>query len=302
MLAALCLPHIYRLTIYGGDRETLVVRGEAAVRDSLMHRGIAPPPGPSPHRGEPCHGPLHHARAQLVCPRCGEHLSRRALQLLPLPDAHWQELVDCWSCHRSEFAVVTTRLSWDGPTGQLLPQPASALLGGFWLTACADDVLLVGGCTCPGTRTRWQFLGETHVRMLISDLSYEREGVGATGRPMGVSLSGLVKDELGAAWDTLCTRHVAITVDGGDSTDEATHIECLAPRALVYRDGAWREGSLVKWYTRPGEPISVGVDGEAGALLRWPPAAYHQLRALLHAPCPIPLEVGRDGHQVAFLS
>lgn len=333
MLTALYLPHIQCLTIYGRDGR-VTARGETAVGNRLIEYGIDVPPNYPFDRREPCHGHLHYARVRLACPRCEGRLSREGpgLQLLPLPGAHWQELVDCWSCHRSEFAVVTTRLSWDNPTGQLLPRPTCALLGGFWLTVCAVDLLSAeeeGHCSCSRRREHWQRLGEEHWRVPLSELLYEprrEEAAMAASDSKGtLSLSALVRDELHAIWDTLCTRKVNIGRESLEDDRDARagqllHLECLSPRALIYQGKHWREGALIRWRANTENliPLNTHVihnnsnhDHGPGAdtpLLRWPQLAYDQLVASLGTSCPIPLATGWESeesigdYQVAFLA
>lgn len=337
MLTALCLPHIQCLTIYGRNGR-VTARGETAIKDRLIEHAIESPPPCHFDQREPCHSRLHYARVHLVCPQCEGRLSKgeAGIHLLPLPGAQWQELVDCWSCHRSEFAVVTTRLSWDGPTGHLLPRPTCALLGGFWLTVCASDLVLAdggGSCSCSShRRAHWERLGEEHWRVPLSELVCEQ----GKGAPMAVSnskvrlsLPALIRDELDAIWDSLCARKVIIGVerseDAGDTrAGQILHLECLAPRAFVYEEKRWREGSLIKWRADTENPVPLNIQENHNGhdnrndhvngnvtdipLLRWPLIAYNQLVVLLCTPCPVPL-VTRweckdidDDYQVAFLA
>lgn len=50
-------------------------------------------------------------KISLECGGCGTELSLHATNFKPLPSEYWGELIDCWSCHRQEFAGITKDLS-----------------------------------------------------------------------------------------------------------------------------------------------------------------------------------------------
>lgn len=82
----------------------------------------------------------------IKCSNCFSQLSASNSRFKQLPSEHWSELVDCWSCHRQEFAGVVSHLP---ATNQFVPSDLSSvfysqfyfsLLFNEQTMRCVDDV------------------------------------------------------------------------------------------------------------------------------------------------------------------
>lgn len=149
------------------------------------------------------------------CVRCGCSLTRddddSRLRLKRLPGRDWLELVDCWSCHRSEFAPLTTRLSYSQDGNTILPSPGSLLVGGMFLLAdlqqdfssLRDTDGRCPGCQCRVGEEVWQqgaaTTAATHIRLSRCEVqleSSERE------KPLIWPFAALAMEELGELIDS----------------------------------------------------------------------------------------------------
>ncbi len=110
--------------------------GEVRGLLEALQRGLAA----APERRRPV--ALPHTVSHIACGRCRAPLlaAGRRVRVKGLPGRHWRDLVDCWSCHRSEFSVVTGRLRFStGPAHEVLPRAAGEGLH-------RDGVLIVAEC------------------------------------------------------------------------------------------------------------------------------------------------------------
>jgi len=65
-----------------------------------------------------------------------------------LPSSFWMELVDCWSCHKSEFAGLTEKVQMSRNGSMILPKPGNVHCGlGFLLFHHADLHLKCPNCS-----------------------------------------------------------------------------------------------------------------------------------------------------------
>lgn len=79
--------------------------------------------------------------AAIRCTSCRSILTNHAFErILDLPSSHWMELIDCWSCHQSEFAGITNSLTLLPSSQKLLPPANSLFVGLDQLLVCKDDV------------------------------------------------------------------------------------------------------------------------------------------------------------------
>lgn len=86
---------------------------------------------------------------QLCCRRCMKVISKVSLHVKELPGSYWMDLVDCWSCHQSEFAMITQRLSFTEDGHEILPRSGQMLYRGLYLVVSLEDLQVVGeDCSC----------------------------------------------------------------------------------------------------------------------------------------------------------
>lgn len=78
----------------------------------------------------------------IVCRSCNASLDgfpcSKPRRTKALPSPYWMELIDCWSCHQSEFAVVTNGLSFSRDGSTLLPSNEDILYRNFFLILKLD--------------------------------------------------------------------------------------------------------------------------------------------------------------------
>lgn len=160
------LPGVQRVTLFH-DGEAV----PAAAAALIEHTFAAGPPAASVHAGiqvqtYPGAVPRPAARLpalavplpasaldglrSLGCRHCGTPLMQPArLTVKDLPSTYWSELIDCWSCHQSEFAGLTNRLRVAAGHDLLLPAPGV-------LHVALDSLVLSAGDAaapsphCPG--------------------------------------------------------------------------------------------------------------------------------------------------------
>lgn len=75
--------------------------------------------------------------AQIICAECKKPLVKSFLNVFQMPSEGWMELVECWSCHKDEFAVVTP--------DAMQAQPGNMLLGVDEVIIHKDDM---APCDC----------------------------------------------------------------------------------------------------------------------------------------------------------
>ena len=80
---------------------------------------------------------LHSGHHTIRCLNCKDTLIDKHLEVKLLPCENWMELVDCWSCHKDEFAGVAK--------SSLSPLPESILLGTDHFLVNPEDL---SACKC----------------------------------------------------------------------------------------------------------------------------------------------------------
>lgn len=152
------LRHIRRVELYLPSLAKLVIKERSAIDDevtteALRNHRIA---GLLPFTPQP----LPTMVQRVSCVHCMHPLTNAAypglsggLAVKRLPGRDWLELVDCWSCHRSEFAPLTTKLTYSHCGDIILPPAGCILAGGMYLIAELENdfsPLRGTGGRCPG--------------------------------------------------------------------------------------------------------------------------------------------------------
>lgn len=79
---------------------------------------------------------------KITCSNCNSSILKdpeEPLVAKDLPSSFWMELVDCWSCHKSEFAGLTEKVQMSQHGSMILPKPGNVHCGlGFMLFHHAD--------------------------------------------------------------------------------------------------------------------------------------------------------------------
>lgn len=87
-----------------------------------------------------------------------------------LPSNYWMELIDCWSCHKSEFAVITNKVNFSeekpAVQQQILPASGVAHVGLDGIIFHKDDLAHF----CNG-----QALGDHHVKVNKHSIRFKGE-------------------------------------------------------------------------------------------------------------------------------
>lgn len=82
--------------------------------------------------------------SSIECSSCGQKLLKNSpLLMKDLPSTYWMELVDCWSCHQSEFAVITTKVKQGtsaASTDIILPKQGTVHNGLDFLLVSLEDL------------------------------------------------------------------------------------------------------------------------------------------------------------------
>lgn len=115
--------------------------------------------------------------SQLAC-RCGHILCRNpSLVYKDLPSKYWMDLIDCWSCHQSEFAPITNKIDICANGSQLiLPAKGTVHVGLEGLLCSRDDMSGGEGGVCGACGEQIGEAMESHIMIYWHMLNISKTG------------------------------------------------------------------------------------------------------------------------------
>lgn len=186
------LPHVERLVFVKSEDSIIPAEIESRfplikdVGDSAIHtfRSVKVELGSELECNQPYSFP--DSASLVTCRLCGHELvcgypetADGTLRIRSVPGRDWMELVDCWSCHKSEFAVVTQTLAYSHETGEILPREGYILQRGMYFFASSRNCVgftpegACAGCGITGMGEALRESGQlttTHLRICLGDV------------------------------------------------------------------------------------------------------------------------------------
>jgi len=160
--------------------------------------------------------------SSLNCSSCSAELVHAVgLKFKDLPSTYWMDLVDCWSCHRSEFAGVTNNLSQQSASDLILPGPGSAHIGLDFILLHKENVGDVSTkCSLCGEMIG-QPIGSSHLKLLKHAIAIQIENGSRIAPPSPLQL---LFSRLHEAMESNAVQNFTIHQD---STTECVNISVL---------------------------------------------------------------------------
>lgn len=253
MQLALPEPSPQHAELYLSHLSRLVVARRADPHGPVSRETVRQPPLPDLEPVAPSVLPQTVQRVR--CGRCGCSLTDggRLLRLKRLPGRDWMELVDCWSCHRSEFAPLTTRLNYSQDGNTILPSPGSLLVGGMFLLANLEqdfEGMRATGGRCPGCSHQvgeevWQLgaTAATHIRLSRCEMQLESPELAT---PLIWSFAALVMEELRELIDSQGALSYAISSPSPDRSVVLIRLLSWAAHVRSRPAGAFRPALILQ--------------------------------------------------------
>ena len=223
-------------------------------------------------------------RASLHCGHCKMQLTRDMVQLRELPTKYWGELVDSWSCHRGEFAMVAERLLTDGE--HILPKKGFMFYQTNFLISRTDELTMSPGCTCG--RNVAEPLCAGYIRIFMSRILFKADQDERMMIPP--SEASLMMAEIEQVLDSQCTNRVIIS-----TAEHGMQLDFMGRNVMASFDegSTWNLGHLVN-FSKHCTSVDTANDVEL-CFIEWPSALLSSFWSLLNEGRPIPLLHDSDG-------
>ncbi|PJF18306.1 hypothetical protein PSACC_01848 [Paramicrosporidium saccamoebae] len=195
----------------------------------------------------------------LECHSCKTTVSKGVLQVKELPGNYWMDLIDCWSCHQSEFAVVTEKLAFSQDGHEILPKTGQILHRGMFLLASLQDLAPCACLTEDGQLVTLAGAQEpTHIKIPLCSLNLCTETDSS-------SFVRLVSAELYDAMES--TGSALFAISSGPQSD-AILLTVLSWNSKFYLGSGWRSGMIVQKESKSHDDSAVSFIWSASLVER----------------------------------
>lgn len=275
MLLVHYLPNVDKLTVIQDRHDELpmmigglTVSQKDALKDGktrLVFRNV-----PKLNLSSPMDAPIPGLIDVLSCASCGLQVNKTGhrLRSKELPGRDWTELVDCWSCHRSEFAVVTTRLQVSHENELILPKEGYLFHRGMNLILNGVDIVNVtedGKCSKCHV-ILGDFLDKDHLRLFHGLVLFEALEDGSSHAPGHgrTILKGLMVKELLDHIEAQGITHFGI--------NNKLFIRAISWGSRLLVDTQWHSAMIVAMTEKYDDTISIS----------WPEPLFELFHDLLN--------------------